>query len=248
MRRHPVTGMHWQCPAVCKPSICSVHRTVWLWACDAKSTMPVLKRISREGCESCKKDFKETTEVKEDFWLGPLNYRASSLEDGWSPGKLLQGRHQRILLPNFTHHPVIRVTKHSQTIQNHRPLPLLKRDDIVGVKEKLWLQKNAVTTPVGPWSFIVRRENDRTIRWNQCHLLATRESQSTDLSLSDTDDEQVLSSASSETTNTEVAAGQSPPTLVLRRSQRQLRPPKQLMYGANFKQIIIRWAIFSRLL
>ncbi|KAH7965755.1 hypothetical protein HPB49_010420 [Dermacentor silvarum] len=45
--------------------------------------------------------------------------------------ELLQGRHLRTLLPDFTYHPAIQVKKHSKTIRNDRPLPPLERDDVV---------------------------------------------------------------------------------------------------------------------
>ncbi|XP_049527489.1 uncharacterized protein LOC125947152 [Dermacentor silvarum] len=198
---------------------------------------PCSNGLAEKGVQVVKRILKKTTEANEDFWLGLLNYRASPLEDGRFPGELLQGRRLRTLLPDFTHHPAIQVKKHNQTIRNHRQLPPLEPDDVVRVRGKAWSPKATVIAQAGPRSFCVRTENKKTIRRNRRHLLATKENPSPEVSFSDTDDEQVSSTASSEAGRTDGAREQSPPPVALRRSQRQPRPPQRLAYDANFKQI-----------
>ncbi|MDD9361766.1 MAG: transposase family protein, partial [Anaplasma sp.] len=71
--------------------------------------------LAEKGVQVVKRILKKTTEGKNDFWLGLLNYRSSPLEDGKSPGELLQGRRLRTPIPDFNEPPRAVVTKHQQT-------------------------------------------------------------------------------------------------------------------------------------
>lgn len=57
--------------------------------------------LAEKGVQVAKRILKKTKEAR-DFWLGLLSYRSTPLEDGRSPGELLQGRRLRSTLPDFS--------------------------------------------------------------------------------------------------------------------------------------------------
>ncbi|XP_049516824.1 uncharacterized protein LOC125942652 [Dermacentor silvarum] len=131
--------------------------------------------LAEKGVQIVKRIMKKTAETKQDFWLGLLSYRSSPLEDGRSPGELLQGRRLRTRLPDFSHHSSVSVTKHKQPEARGRCLPALKKGEVVRVQDKAWARKAQVLGRVAPRSYEVATEDGRRLRRNRRHLLRTRE-------------------------------------------------------------------------
>lgn len=72
---------------------------------------------------------------REGFWLGLLAYRCTPLEDGPSPGKLLQGRCLRANLPEFAALPTTVVKKHYRK-NSGKHLPPLAKGSVVRFGDK----------------------------------------------------------------------------------------------------------------
>lgn len=60
--------------------------------------------LAEKGVQIVKRILKKN-DSHGDFWLGLLAYRSSPLEDGRSPGELLQGRHLRTTVPKYQDDP-----------------------------------------------------------------------------------------------------------------------------------------------
>ncbi|XP_040359867.1 uncharacterized protein LOC121048066 [Ixodes scapularis] len=180
-----------------------------------------------------------------------LSYQHSAcpVEDGRSPGELLQGRRLRTPVPDFDPLPAIRVKKHRQTGHNERVLPRLKNDDVVRLNGASWARKAKVVGSAGPRSFYVRTENNTVLRRNRRHLLATKEECEVDLSDDEDSDNDRASShgmtstaptittaLQTATTTTLQAAAQQPTVQPPRRTTRQKRPPERFRYDERFQQ------------
>ncbi|XP_037499238.1 uncharacterized protein LOC119373284 [Rhipicephalus sanguineus] len=159
-------------------------------------------------------------------------HSASPVEDGRSPGELLQGRRLRTPLPDFNPMSVTLVKKHRQRSHHRRTLPGLCDNDVVRLNGTSWATKAKVVGSAGPRSFYVRTENNTVLRRNRRHLLATKEPYSVDSS----DDEDIANNhtpfqgVASSTTAVSPAEAQQPSPQPLRRSRRQTRPPERLGY------------------
>lgn len=66
---------------------------------------PQSNGLAEKGVQVVKRILKKTKEAHEDFWLGLLGYRSTRLEDGRSPGELLQERRLRSTFPDFSSQP-----------------------------------------------------------------------------------------------------------------------------------------------
>lgn len=80
---------------------------------------------------------KRTGDMEEDFWLGLLGCRSTPLDEGGSPGELLQGRKLRSRLPDFVtclSRQVSRRRPHHQRSSKGKTLPELKKDAAVRVR------------------------------------------------------------------------------------------------------------------
>lgn len=188
--------------------------------------------LAEKGVQVVKRILKKTTEGKNDFWLGLLNYRSSPLEDGQSPGELLQGRRLRTPIPDFKETTRQVVKKHHQTLPKRAHLPALQKGQVVRVQGDTWATKAKVVDRTRPRSYTVTTEKGNVIRRNRQHLLATKEPFSSCEG----------NSSDEESDDQEPARGQLPtddmntPTNALRRSTRNRRPPERLAYGENFVQ------------
>ncbi|XP_070386197.1 uncharacterized protein [Dermacentor albipictus] len=209
------------------------------------------------------KFFKESGD---DFWQGLLAYRSAPLEDGRSPGELLQGRRLRANLPDFHEVPCTEVKKHCQHAQG-KPLPKLSRGDVVRLRgTRTWSRKARVRGTQAPRSYQLVTEDGQVLRRNRKHLIRTDEPYD-ETSSEDGDDTTETStpvdnpqvpamhssagstSQASESSRTTAGAQQCPantegrptPDSVLtpapRRSSRNTRPPQRLRYDEAFNQI-----------
>ncbi|KAM7280952.1 uncharacterized protein ISCGN_006213 [Ixodes scapularis] len=210
---------------------------------------PQSNGLAEKGVQIIKRILKKMKAANECFWLGILNYRACPVEDGRSPGELLQGRRLRTPVPDFDPLPAIRVKKHRQTGHNERVLPRLKNDDVVRLNGASWARKSKVVGSAGPRSFYVRTENNTVLRRNRRHLLATKEECEVDLSDDkDSDNDRasshgmtstaptITTALQTATTTTLQAAAQQPTVQPPRRTTRQKRPPERLGYDERFQQ------------
>lgn len=140
---------------------------------------PQSNGLAEKGVQIAKRIVKKCDNAGEDFYLGLLNYRSSPLLGGRSPGELLSGRKLRTQLPDFSSDPNSPVPKKRQYETTGASLKDLKRGDIVRLRQKKkknsWADKAKVTGCVGPGSYNVQTENNRTYRRNRRHLLKTPE-------------------------------------------------------------------------
>nr|XP_054928052.1 uncharacterized protein LOC129385442 [Dermacentor andersoni] len=205
-------------------------------------------------------------ESGDDFWQGLLAYRSAPLEDGRSPGELLQGRRLRANLPDFHEVPCTEVKKHCQHAQG-KPLPKLSRGDVVRLRgTRTWSRKARVRGTQAPRSYQLVTEHGQVLRRNRKHLIRTDEPYD-ETSSEDGDDTTETStpvdnpqvpamhssagstSQASESSRTTDGAQQCPantegrptPDSVLtpapRRWSRNTRPPQRLRYDEAFNQI-----------
>ncbi|XP_037522023.2 uncharacterized protein LOC119399280 isoform X1 [Rhipicephalus sanguineus] len=192
----------------------------------------------------------------DDFWLGLLAYRSTPLEDGRSPGELLQGRRLRANLPDFSAVTATDVKKHSQA-QGGRPLPPLQKGVVVRLRDAAWSRKAQVVGSPYPRSYLVKTEDQKLLRRNRRHLLQTGER-----FIEESDDDIDTSPADNVGGHPTVATSTSPangrrrevptsgdpsppvvrqstppPTPALRRSTRTVKPPQRLHYDKDFNQV-----------
>ncbi|XP_075738735.1 uncharacterized protein LOC142784003 [Rhipicephalus microplus] len=193
----------------------------------------------------------------DDFWLGLLAYRSTPLEDGRSPGELLQGRRLRANLPDFSTVTATDVKKHSQA-QGGRPLPPLQNGDVVRLRDAAWSRKAQVVGSPYPRSYLVKTENQKLLRRNRRHLLQTGErfieERDDDIDTSSADNNvgghpTVATSTSPANARRRkvptsddpsppvVRQSTSPPTPALRRSTPTVKPPQSLHYDKDFNQV-----------
>lgn len=130
--------------------------------------------LAEKGVQIVKRILKKTTEGHENFWLGILAYRSSPLEDGRSPGELLQGRRLRSMVPEFNADGECPVSKHRQSLQG-KPLSPLDAGNVVQIKNENWSRKATVLKEVAPRSYLVKTESQGQLRRNRQHLLPTHE-------------------------------------------------------------------------
>lgn len=196
--------------------------------------------LAEKGVQVVKRILKKTKETREDFWLGLLSYRSTPLEDGRSPGELLQGRRLRSSLPDFGDQPGLKVQKHVQTEHSRGPLPPLEEGQVVRVKKGWWSKKAKVVAKTRPRSYQVLTEDRRVIRRNRQHLLPTSEPFRPNTPQDDTSDEKThrnlpsVASPGHQDALGPLSRRSHPPP---RRSQRQTRPPTRLHYDCNFNQV-----------
>lgn len=226
---------------------------------------PQSNGLAEKGVQIVKRLLKKSQDSGEDFWLGLLAYRSTPLEDGRSPGELLQGRRLRSDVPDFSEVQSTDVKKHRQT-SSGKPLSPLDKGSVVRLRNTTWSPKGTVARRTSPRSYEVKTEDGRVFRRNRRHLLETREQCAA--SASDDDDYgspdstfvDSSASASSSTVGDTVPApsqqqpssadgtdpSRSPqavlatprrPTQVPRRSGRAVKPPNRLRYDENFNQL-----------
>nr|XP_054923423.1 uncharacterized protein LOC129383126 [Dermacentor andersoni] len=256
LRTTPTTRKMWRSTRLqsCQPWYDFSHVT-------SSPEFPRSNGLAEKGVQIVKRILKKTEETKQDFWLGLLNYRSTPLEDGRSPGELLQGRRLRTLLPDFRQQPSIPVFKRAQADTRGRTLPPLNTGDVVRVQEKTWNRRAQVTEAVAPRSYRVVTEDNRVLRRSRQHLLPTGELfQQEALECDDRESERACealqptapaatgdSPVSSEnipqapppvTTTGPTVSSTAPQVLTLRRSTRDRRPPQRLRYDRNFNQVL----------
>ncbi|XP_070385325.1 uncharacterized protein [Dermacentor albipictus] len=160
LRTTPTTRKMWRSTRLqsCQPWYDFSHVT-------SSPEFPRSNGLAEKGVQIVKRILKKTEETKQDFWLGLLNYRSTPLEDGRSPGELLQGRRLRTLLPDFRQQPSIPVFKRAQADTRARTLPPLNTGDVVRVQEKTWNRRAQVTEAVAPRSYQLV-----TARTTECYV------------------------------------------------------------------------------
>lgn len=205
--------------------------------------------LAEKGVQIVKRIMKKTGERKEDFWLGLLSYRSTPLDEGRSPGELLQGRKLRNRLPEFrpcSGRQDFRRQSRQPKSSRGKPLPELNKDAVVRVRGDTWDRKARVLDKVAPRSYRVFTEDSRVLRRNRQHLLATRESfQRDEAEDSSTDEDMFQENSWSPSVVQPASTGSSPesttstPTLEHqpRKSARQRRKPSRLGYDENFNQV-----------
>nr|XP_050051230.2 uncharacterized protein K02A2.6-like [Dermacentor andersoni] len=223
---------------------------------------PQSNGMAEKGVQIVKRILKKTRKAREGFWLGLLAYRSTPLEDGHSPGELLQRRRLRSNLPDFGRVSRTPVRKHHQA-KAGKPLPILRRGTKVRLQDATaWSPKAKVVGETAPRSYLVRTQDHRVLRGNRRRLLRTGEQYSGE---SDDDCEEIPpcessrapapaapaepTAQASETSSLETAVGSmlpasdgdpSPgiqPTHATRRSTRVVRPPQKLHYDEHFQQV-----------
>uniref|UniRef100_A0A023G6Z5 Putative gypsy nogag n=1 Tax=Amblyomma triste TaxID=251400 RepID=A0A023G6Z5_AMBTT len=227
---------------------------------------PQSNGLAEKGVQVVKRIMKKCEHSQEDFWLGLLAYRCTPLEDGRSPGELLQGRCLRANLPDFGAVQTTVVKKHHQK-SSGKPLPPLAEGSVVRIWDRTWSKKGTVVGTAAPRSYKVQTEDHRVFRRNRRHLLQTREKGAADTSDDDSDSSErepdnpgqsarnispgatIRTSADSprqqSATDSPVLGGPGNhvplalpgPTPVPRRSARTVKPPQRLQYDADFNQI-----------
>ncbi|XP_049268003.1 uncharacterized protein LOC125756961 [Rhipicephalus sanguineus] len=196
---------------------------------------PQSNGLAEKGVQIVKRIMKKTQGNRDDFWLGILSYRSTPLEDGRSPGELLQGRRLRTRLPDFSPQMKKSVFKRRQ-VDNRKDLPVLKKGEVVRIRDKAWTRKAKVVEPVAPRSYRVVTEDDRVLRRNRRHLIPTREPFRHDGL--DSDEPESEDDQPEVTAPTGMHANTAPtPTLLPRLSQRATRQPRRLQYDHNFNQV-----------
>lgn len=202
---------------------------------------PQSNGLAEKGVQIVKKILKRTQETQQDFWLGLLSYRATPLEDGRSPGELLQGRRLRTRLPDFRRQKKTTVYKRKPKDTGAKSLPGLQKGQVVRVHDKQWTRKAQVVGFAAPRSYRVRTEDNQLLRRNRRHLSTTLEPfESSTCDESDSECEPVNEQEPGPrqqvpATSTSSADGQYTPRL--RRSTRNRRPPNRLHYDRSFNQV-----------
>ncbi|XP_070378787.1 uncharacterized protein [Dermacentor albipictus] len=165
--------------------------------------------------------------------------RSSPLEDGQSPGELLQGRRLRTTLPDFNEAHRQSVKKHEQYRTPRRSLAPLQKGQVVRVRGDSWSPKAKILNATAqPRSYQVATEDGDVLRRNRQHLMATAEPFSIAPSDDDIpDDSHENGSPCQVQSNNESAPAITPPTREPRRSQRERRQPQRLRYDDNFVQV-----------
>lgn len=129
---------------------------------------PQSNGLAEKGVQIVKRIMKKTGEAREDFWLGLLCYRSTPLEEGRSPGELLQGRKLRTRLPDFCPGPCEQALRRQprQSLKR-KPLPELQKDAVVRIRGGTWDRKARVMDMVAPRSYRVATEDNRILRRNR---------------------------------------------------------------------------------
>ncbi|XP_077551245.1 uncharacterized protein LOC144164877 [Haemaphysalis longicornis] len=196
--------------------------------------------LAEKGVQVVKRILKKTTEGSDDFWLGLLSYRSSPLEDGNSPGELLQGRRLRTPLPDFSEQPRITVRKHQQQEQPRRSLVPLGEGEVVRIRDGTWARKAKVIRAVQPRSYRVVTEDGKVLRRNRQHLLKTTEPFVPDMSDDDDSDDEAgddrIPTQPHYNTAGSTVGVPLPVSAPVRRSTRPRRPPQRLTYDEHFNQ------------
>lgn len=200
----------------------------------AEKDVQVVKKILKK---------KKTKETQQDFWLGLLSYRAVPLEDGRSPGELLQGRRLRTRFPDFLRQKKTTVYKPKPRNTGAKSLPGLQKGQVVRFHDKHWTRKAQVVGPAAPRSYRVLTEDNKLLRQNRKHLSATLEPlQSSALESDESDSKCEPVNEHEPSPRQQVSALSTSPTdgrhtPRLRRSNRNRRPPNRLHYDGNFNEV-----------
>lgn len=226
---------------------------------------PQSNGLAEKGVQIVKRLLKKSQDSGEDFWLGLLAYRSTPLEDGRSPGELLQGRRLRSNVPDFGDVQSTAVKKHRQA-SSGKPLSPLEKGSVVRLRNATWSPKGTVVRTTSPRSYEVETEDGRVFRRNRRHLLQTREqcsegaSDDYDYGSPDRTSGDPSAPASSSAVGVTVPTpsqqhpssvdGANPPrttqpvlatpprpTQAPRRSGRAVKPPERLRYDENFNQL-----------
>nr|XP_054929250.1 uncharacterized protein LOC126535703 [Dermacentor andersoni] len=193
---------------------------------------PQSNGLAEKGVQIVKRIMKKTQENHDDFWLGLLSYRSTPLEHGRSPGELLQGRRLRTRLPDFSSQPKNFVSKHRQLGAHRKDLPVLRKGDVVRIRDKAWTHKAQVVGPAAPRSYRIVTEGDQVLRRNRRHLITTREPFRHDDLDSDEPESEDYQPVTSPCPQTRQLT-----TPIPRRSRRITRQPRRLQYDHNFNQV-----------
>lgn len=146
--------MHRQRPTICKPRVLYFCKGYDFKHTTSSPRFPQSNGLAEKGVQIVKRILKKTMEGKNDFWMGLLSYRYSPLEEGRSPGELLQGRP----LPDFNKVPRTAVLKHEPAKSKRRCLPPLTTGQVVRVRGNTWETKAKVLNTTQPRSYSVVTE------------------------------------------------------------------------------------------
>ncbi|XP_049526265.1 uncharacterized protein LOC119457656 isoform X1 [Dermacentor silvarum] len=94
------------------------------------------------------------------------------MDDGRSPGELLQGRHLRTALPRYHEDPGVPVAKYHQSSKG-KLLPPLKEGSSVRIRNGDWSRAATVSKKEAPRSYMVKTEDQWMLRRNKQHLVHT---------------------------------------------------------------------------
>lgn len=214
--------------------------------------------LAEKGVQIVKRILKKTNDSNGDFWLGLLAYRSSPLEDGRSPGELLQGRHLRTTLPEYQGDPGTTVEKRRQSSKG-KALPPLGSGTAVRIHNGHWSRTATVSEQAAPRSYMVKTEDQRMLRRNRQHLLRIPGNGTSEDEDQDADSpENMVNRDKSQDSNTpgEQAHGDqqgiADPTAITqgahhegdnfnfssaRKSTRKRAEPRRLHYDNNFHQV-----------
>ncbi|KAJ8341966.1 hypothetical protein SKAU_G00129500 [Synaphobranchus kaupii] len=139
---------------------------------------PQSNGLAEKGVQIVKRSLKKAMESNEDPYLAILNYRASPLENGLSPGEMLMKRKLRTRLPSARfrkeqREPAAQETKQMEYYnRTTKPLRPLAQEEIVRVRcDGQWGPLAKVVKETTPRSYEVITEHGNTLRRNRRHLL-----------------------------------------------------------------------------
>lgn len=140
---------------------------------------PQSNGLAEKGVQIVKRLLKKAAETGEDPYLALLNYRASPLECGRSPGEILMNRKLRTRLPSAEHLLQKRHGEYAKTNsqsraydKNAKQLCRLEQKDMVRVRcDGKWGPVAEVIKETTPRSYEVLTEYGNTLRRNRRHLL-----------------------------------------------------------------------------
>ena len=203
---------------------------------------PQSNGLAEKGVQIVKRLLKKAAESGEDPYLALLNYRASPLECGQSPGEILMNRKLRTRLPSAEHllqkrhGDYTKINSQSRAYdRSAKQLCPLEQKDTVRVRcDGKWGPVAEVIKETAPRSYEVLTEYGNTLRRNRRHLLKVPNTciESTDIVISDglNEQTQVERNSPSSTAVTENNTENSPSTELGRgRPRRHAMKPKRLI-------------------
>lgn len=171
------------------------HMTYGFEHVTSSPLFPQSNGLAEKGVQIVKRLLKKAAETGEDPYLVLLNYRASPLECGQSPGELLMNRKLRTRLPSAEHllhkrhRDFTKMNSQSKAYnRNAKPLCPLEQTDTVRVRcDGKWGPVAKVIKETTPRSYEVLTEYGNTLQRNRRHLLKVPRTclEGTDIGISD---------------------------------------------------------------